>query len=139
MAVAAASGAAAVAPGLRFHGDRDLLTQMLANLVENAIRHAGAGARVALSLRRDGAWFETVVADTGPGIPVAERARVFGRFVRLDASRPGEGHGLGLAMVKAVADLHGLAVSLSDAGPGLRVALSGPLRALVHPDRNTAS
>ena len=123
---------AAVEPGLRLDGDRDLLTQMLANLVENAIRHAGPGAAVTLFLRRDGGRFEAVVADTGPGIPSAERLRVFGRFVRLEASRTGEGHGLGLAMVKAVADLHGFAVTLSDAGPGLRVTLRGPLRMPMH-------
>ena len=114
---------AIVEPGLHCAGDRDLLTQMLANLVENAIRHAGPGAAITISLARDGAGFVGEVADTGPGIPAAERVRVFGRFVRLEASRPGEGHGLGLAMVKAVADLHGLTLSLSDAEPGLRVTM----------------
>lgn len=130
---------ATVEPGLRIDGDRDLLTQLLANLVENAIRHAGPGARIALRLRRDGGWFEGAVEDTGPGIPEAERARVFGRFVRLETSRPGEGHGLGLAMVKAVADLHGFAVSLSDAEPGLRTVLRGPTRPLTHDQREQAS
>ena len=119
---------AAVEPGLRFAGDRDLLTQMLANLVENAIRHAGRGAVISLSLRREGDSFEGIVADTGPGIPAPERMRVFGRFVRLEASRPGEGHGLGLAMVKAVADLHAIGVTLSDAGPGLCVTMRGATR-----------
>lgn len=116
---------AVVEPGMRFAGDRDLLTQMLANLVENAIRHAGRGAVISLSLRRKSDSFEGIVADTGPGIPASERTRVFGRFVRLEASRPGDGHGLGLAMVKAVADLHGIVVTLSDAGPGLCVTLRG--------------
>ncbi|WP_237479134.1 sensor histidine kinase [Lichenibacterium dinghuense] len=114
-----------VEPGLRVHGDRDLLTQMLANLVENAIRYAGPGARIRVSLDRDGPHFVGAVEDSGAGIPEHERARVFGRFVRLDASRPGEGHGLGLALVKAVADLHGIALALSDAGPGLRVTMRG--------------
>ena len=116
---------AAVAPGVRMHGDRDLLTQMLANLVENAIRHAGPGARIRLSLATEGTGFAAVIEDSGAGIPQQERSRVFGRFVRLDPSRPGEGHGLGLAMVKAVADLHGIGLTLSDAGPGLRVTLRG--------------
>ena len=129
---------ARVAPGLHLDGDRDLLTQMLANLVENAIRHAGPGARITLSLCRDGDRFAAEVADTGPGIPAAERARVFGRFVRLKSSRPGEGHGLGLALVKAVADLHGFVMSLSDADPGLRVVLRGPLRAPVDDHRPPA-
>ena len=127
---------AAVEPGLRLVGDRDLLTQMLANLVENAIRHAGPGARITLSLWRCGEGFSGTVADTGPGIPQSERDRVFGRFVRLEASRSGEGHGLGLAMVKAVADLHGIAVSLSDAGPGLRVTMGGVLRPSIHDRRD---
>ena len=116
---------AVIEPGLRLVGDRDLLVQMLANLVENAIRHAGPGARITVSLRRGVEGFIGIVADTGPGIPAPERDRVFGRFVRLQASRPGEGNGLGLAMVKAVADLHGIVVSLSDAGPGLRVTMGG--------------
>ena len=108
-----------IAPGLRTRGDRDLLTQMLANLVENAIRHAGTGARITVSLRRDDVGLRGAVCDTGPGIPDAQRARVFGRFVRLDASRPGDGHGLGLALVKAVADLHGILITLRDAAPGI--------------------
>lgn len=115
-----------VTPGLRTRGDRDLLTQLLANLVENAIRHAGTGARISVTLRREGERFRGTVADTGLGIPTEEHRRVFGRFVRLEASRPGEGSGLGLALVKAIADLHGLDLDLSDAGPGLRVSLSGP-------------
>ena len=119
---------AAVEPGLRIRGDRDLLTQMLANLVENAIRHAGPGARVALTLGRDGSEFVGIVSDTGPGIPASERERVFARFVRLDASRPGGGHGLGLALVKAIGDLHDVAVVLSDASPGLKATLRGAAR-----------
>ncbi len=118
---------ARIVPGLRMRGDRDLITQMLANLVENAIRHAGTGSRIAVTLDRDGTGFRGAVTDTGPGIPPDQRRRVFGRFVRLETSRPGEGSGLGLALVKAVADLHGIALALSDAEPGLRVSLRGPL------------
>jgi signal transduction histidine kinase len=116
---------ASVAPGVVVSGDRDLLTQMLANLVENAIRHAGPGSRIHVSLEREGTAFRGAVADTGPGIPGPQRERVFGRFVRLETSRPGEGSGLGLALVKAVADLHGIDVVLSDDRPGLRVTLRG--------------
>ena len=116
---------ASVAPGVVVRGDRDLLTQMLANLVENAIRHAGPGSRILVSLEREGTAFRGAVADTGPGIPGPQRERVFGRFVRLETSRPGEGSGLGLALVKAVADLHGIDVVLSDDRPGLRVTLRG--------------
>jgi len=115
-----------IEPGIHLRGDRDLLTQMLANLVENAIRHAGPGAGIALRLRRDGAEFRGTVCDTGPGIPPEHRERVLGRFVRLDPSRPGEGNGLGLALVKAVADLHGIRIGLADAGPGLAATLHFP-------------
>lgn len=107
-------------------GDRDLLVQALANLVENAIRHAGPGATVALRAGRAGARSLLVVADNGPGIPEAERDRVLGRFVRLEKSRTTPGSGLGLALVKAVADLHGADLKLEDAGPGLRVRLTFP-------------
>ena len=120
------SMSSAIEPGLLMRGDRDLLTQMLANLVENAIRHAGSGTDVALRLRRVGAELRGAVCDTGPGIPPEHRQRVLGRFVRLDPSRPGEGNGLGLALVKAVADLHGIRIDLADAGPGLIVALRFP-------------
>jgi len=115
-----------IEPGIPLLGDRDLLTQMLANLVENAIHHAGLGAGIALRLRRDGAELRGTVCDTGPGIPPEHRERVLGRFVRLDPSRPGEGNGLGLALVKAVADLHGIRIGLADAGPGLAATLHFP-------------
>lgn len=113
-----------LAPGVTMQGDRDLLAQMLANLVENAIRHGREGGRVVLALRPGP---EITVADDGPGIPDAEKPLVFRRFHRLDAARSTQGAGLGLALVAAVAELHGLAVTLEDASaaspPGLRVRL----------------
>ena len=118
---------ATVAPGLAGHGDRALMTQMIANLVENAVRHGRPGGRVALALAaapEGGAVLE--VTDDGPGIPPGERERVFRRFHRLDAARSTPGSGLGLALVKAVADLHGLRIGLADAGPGLRVTVHFP-------------
>ncbi len=118
--------AAEIEPGLLMRGDRDLITQLLANLVENAIRHAGPDAGIALRLRRDGTELRGAVCDTGPGIPPEHRQRVLGRFVRLDPSRPGEGNGLGLALVKAVADLHGIRIGLDDGGPGLVARLDFP-------------
>jgi signal transduction histidine kinase len=111
-----------IAPGVTLHGDPALLTQMLANLVENAIRHGREGGRVVLSL---GARAITV-ADDGPGIPEADRERVFRRFLRLDAARSAPGSGLGLALVRAVADLHGMTIVLEDATPGLRVRVMLP-------------
>ena len=116
-----------IAPNVAAWGDRELVTQMLANLVENAARHGREGGRVAVALEpaADGGAVVTV-ADDGPGIPAAERERVFRRFHRLDAARSSPGTGLGLALAKAVADLHGMAIELSDNAPGLRVAASVP-------------
>lgn len=105
------------------HGDRELLTQMAANLVENAIRHCPPGVQISLGLVRNDATATLTVADTGPGIRFEERERVLRRFYRLESSRTTPGSGLGLALVKAVADLHGAALELSDNGPGLRVSV----------------
>ncbi len=118
---------ARIAPGVPAWGDRELATQMLANLVENAVRHGREGGRVEVALERasDGGATLTV-ADDGAGIPAAERGRVFRRFHRLDAARSSPGTGLGLALAKAVADLHGMSIALSDNAPGLRVAVSVP-------------
>jgi signal transduction histidine kinase len=107
-----------VAPDQRLHGDAALLRQMLANLIDNALTHGGQAVRVVL---RPGPVLE--VADDGPGIPAEERARVLRRFYRLDRSRGTPGSGLGLALVAAVAKLHGAAPVLSDAAPGLCVTV----------------
>lgn len=105
------------------HGDRELLTQMVANLIENAIRHCPAGVNITVALGQDAGTPVLYIADTGPGIPASEREKVFRRFYRLEASRTTPGGGLGLALVKAVADLHGASVELSDNYPGLRVTV----------------
>lgn len=116
----------AIAPGLDFIGDRELLTQMLANAVDNAIRHAGRGARIVVGLARDAQTIIGSVADDGPGVPADERDRIFERFHRLPQSRAVPGSGLGLSLVKAVADLHGIALAVEDAGPGLRLIMRFP-------------
>ncbi len=115
---------AAVEPGLEIRGDRELLTQMLANLVENAIRHTPEGTRIEIGLRREPGGVVGVVADSGLGIPPEAREKVFQRFYRLDASRSTAGSGLGLSLVAAVADIHGIAITLSDNEPGLKVTLA---------------
>lgn len=107
-------------------GDRDLLLQMLANLVENAIRHCPPGTRMQLAGRMAAGGVELVVSDSGPGIPASEREKVFRRLYRVEKSRTTPGSGLGLSLVKAIADLHGAAVSLRDNGPGLVVTVSFP-------------
>jgi signal transduction histidine kinase len=105
------------------HGDRELLTQMVANLIENPIRHCPAAVRITVRLEQEASTPILCVADTGPGIPASEREKVFRRFYRLEASRTTPGSGLGLALVRAIADLHGASVELSDNRPGLRVTV----------------
>lgn len=112
--------------GVAVLGDRALLVQMLANLVENAIQHSSSGAHIEVALRaagdREGP--QVTIGDDGPGIPEAERDKVFRRFYRLDTSRSTAGNGLGLALVAAVVDLHGANIRLSDNPPrGLCVTL----------------
>jgi len=102
-------------------GDRELLTQMFVNLVENAIRHCPADTNIDLSLLKDDRQVTATVADTGPGIPAGEREKVFRRLYRLDKSRTTSGSGLGLSLVRAIADLHGGSVILRNNNPGLRV------------------
>lgn len=115
--------------GLRLRGDRELLMQLFANLLENAVRYAPAGARVELSARRREGRIEVVVADDGPGIPQALRGKVLQRFYRLEQSRTTPGNGLGLSLVAAVAGLHEAGLELADNGPGLRVIVSLPVTA----------
>jgi signal transduction histidine kinase len=114
-----------VEDGIHLTGDRQLLAQMISNLVENALRHTQPGSAVSLALRKAGAGFEIEVADNGPGIPESEHGKVFDRFYRLDRSRSTAGSGLGLALVKAIAGLHGLTIRLEDRKPGLGVVLAG--------------
>jgi signal transduction histidine kinase len=111
-------------------GDRELLLQMLANLIDNAIRHSPAGAPIRLEGHpaSGSAGAEIVVSDAGPGIPAAEREKVFQRLYRLEKSRTTPGSGLGLSLVKAIAELHGALITLSDNSPGLRVSVVFPLR-----------
>jgi len=111
---------------LRVHGDRDLLFQAVANLLDNAIKYTPVGGRIALVAQPDGGDIEIMVTDSGPGIPPAQHDKVLQRFYRLDASRTAPGHGLGLSLVQAVAQLHGAELRLCDAAPGLRVRLRLP-------------
>ena len=104
-------------------GDKDLLIQAFANLIENALRHCPPGTAIACAVQSDATSVNAIVRDTGPGIPEAERENVLRRLYRLEKSRTTEGSGLGLALVKAVADLHQADLTLTDARPGLSVNL----------------
>jgi signal transduction histidine kinase len=110
-------------------GDPDALRRLLVNLLDNAVRHAAS--QVCVSVRSEAGWAVLTVTDDGPGIPAADRERVFGRFTRLDNARDRtgeEGAGLGLAIVRSTAEAHGGSASLGDAGPGLRVVVRLPLK-----------
>jgi signal transduction histidine kinase len=106
--------------------DRDALGRVVANLLDNAVRHAAS--RVVLSVTADGAYRKISVVDDGPGIPAADRERVFHRFTRLDDARARDagGSGLGLAIVRELVRTHHGTVTLTDAGPGLRVEVRLP-------------
>jgi signal transduction histidine kinase len=106
------------------HGDRDLLMQLMANLLENAMRHSPAGTQILIEAGSTGPGVWLSVSDNGPGIPHGERENVLQRFYRLDQSRGTPGSGLGLALVKAIADLHGATLQLADNHPGLVVRLT---------------
>ncbi len=107
-------------------GDRDLLFQMVANLLDNALKFAPPGSSVQVRTQCLAGKSRLLVSDRGPGVPAAERERVFDRFYRVERSRHAPGSGLGLALVKAVVDHHRGTVWLEDAAPGLRVVAELP-------------
>jgi len=108
-------------------GNAELLQVLLRNLIDNAIRYTPAGGTVTVSIRRQADAVELAVADSGPGIPEAERERAVHRFERLGKSRS-EGSGLGLSIVARIAELHAATLALSTAagGRGLMVSIVFP-------------
>jgi signal transduction histidine kinase len=107
-----------LAPVRPVSGDRDLLSELLSNLVDNAIKFTPAGGEVAITLS-DGPHARSLrVIDSGPGIPLEQREAVFQRFYRSDASRSVEGYGLGLSLVDAIVKLHGFRLGIDDNQPG---------------------
>lgn len=104
-------------------GDRDLLFQALINLLDNAIKYTPEGGKVSLELTSTDEKIDISVSDTGPGIPEEERDKVGQRFYRLEHSRSTPGSGLGLSLVKAVAQLHHAALIFKDNVPGLKATL----------------
>jgi signal transduction histidine kinase len=96
---------------------------MVANVIENAMKHSPAGARIGLVTAELAGAVLVTVSDSGPGIPIAERRRVFRRFYRLESSRSTPGNGLGLRLVEAIAALHQVSIELSDNDPGLQFTL----------------
>jgi signal transduction histidine kinase len=115
---------ARIAPDLNINGDAELLTQMVVNVIENAIRHSPPGSYISMTAQPMNAGsIKITISDNGLGIPPHERSRVLQRFVRLDASRHMPGTGLGLALVAAVIELHNGEIHLENNEPGLKVAI----------------
>lgn len=111
-------------PSFMTNGDTQLLMQAIANLIDNSLRHCPTGTRIRVSLSHGPRQAQLTVADSGPGIPVEARDKVFRRFYRLERARATPGHGLGLSVVAAIAELHSVAVELTDNAPGTRVTLT---------------
>jgi signal transduction histidine kinase len=111
---------------LTIEGNRSLISQALANLIDNAIKYTPAEGRIAIFAVETPSGIDLTVADSGPGIDTADRTRVVERFVRLEASRNSPGTGLGLSLVAAVARLHRARLTLDDNNPGLKATISFP-------------
>jgi len=109
--------------GATIRGDKELLVQLFANLIENAVRHCPAGTQIRLGVADQDDRLVVDVSDDGPGIPAAERENVFRRLYRLERARSTPGSGLGLSLAAAIADLHDATVELADNHPGLQVTI----------------
>ena len=105
-------------------GDKTLLGQVFANLIENALRHTPDGANVSVGAILDSGTVRLTVSDTGPGIPADERENVLRRLYRLERSRTTPGNGLGLSLVAAIVDMHEGEMRLKDNHPGLQVEIT---------------
>jgi signal transduction histidine kinase len=120
-------------------GNRSLVAQAMANLVDNAIKYTPPGGKVRIAVAANEQGVDLSVADNGPGIPAQDRSRVVERFVRLEASRSSPGTGLGLSLVAAVAHFHGAELVLDDNQPtGLKAILHFPRTAMRAPLKNAA-
>jgi signal transduction histidine kinase len=115
----------ATEPDVSISGVRELLSQAVANLLDNALKYAGGG-EICIRVSRCAERAALEIADRGQGIPEAERETVFNRFVRLEPSRSAPGNGLGLSLVRAIVRRHHGTIELADNRPGLRVRLEFP-------------
>jgi signal transduction histidine kinase len=108
-------------------GDRELLTQLFSNLIENAILHTPEGTQVTVGLHREGNDVAVSVSDNGPGVPPEEHEKLFRRFYRREASRTRPGYGLGLALAAAIAELHGATLKIAEGAKEFSLVLRLPL------------
>lgn len=131
------AASAAVAPGLWVLGDRNLIAQLLSNLLDNAIKFTPAGDQVTVTLAETGDRHVLTVADTGPGLPAEVGDAAFERFVRAERDRGVKGHGLGLALVQAIAARHGARLTRLPVERGFAVAVAWPKVAPSGPSGDT--
>lgn len=113
-------------PDLEILGDKELLTQLVFNVLENAIVHTPENTPITVSLHTEKGNMQLVIGDHGTGIAKELHQKVFQRFYRLEQSRTIAGNGLGLSIVAAIVELHGGTISLDDNRPGLKVTVSLP-------------
>ena len=115
---------------MQARGDEGLLRQLIMNLLENAVRHTPDGGTVAVTTRASGRWAELAVEDSGPGVPEADRDRIFERFVRLAPAGSEGGAGLGLPLARWIAEQHGGTLRVEPRpGAGGRFVVQLPLEA----------
>ena len=105
-------------PDIPFRGDEDLLRRLVLNVLQNAVQHTPSGGSVAVDIQQDPEAVRIRVTDEGPGIPQDDQQRIFDRFVQLDASRRGQGTGLGLPIARWIADAHRGTLVVERSGPG---------------------
>lgn len=117
---------AAITPGLQILGDRNLIAQVLSNLLDNAIKYCAPGDRLTLQITPDTDHILMCVADTGPGLPEALKPEAFDRFTRAERDRATPGHGLGLALVRAIAARHGARLTLPPTDTGFALEIRWP-------------
>jgi signal transduction histidine kinase len=117
------------APSAMVRGNRHLLSQMIGNLIDNAVKYTPGGGQITVSADLQADEPHLVVADNGPGISPGQVETALRRFGRLEASRNTPGAGLGLSLAAAIAQLHGATIALESNKPGLRVAVAFPAMA----------
>ena len=117
---------AQITPGLTILGDRNLIAQVLSNLLDNAIKYCAPGDSISLHLTPDIDRALMRVADTGPGLPDDLKAEAFDRFTRAERDRATPGHGLGLALVRAIAARHGARLTLPPTEKGFALEIRWP-------------
>ncbi len=117
-----------ITPGIGIEANRELIAQLIVNLLDNALRHTPPGTGIGMALTADDDVVRIDVSDHGPGIPEADRERVFARFARSRKQPHHPGHGLGLSLVAAIARAHGGTVRLDDNHPGVTVMVTLPRR-----------